>query len=102
MVSPWRSGAAKEISSSTRSITVCSRRAPIFSTVEFTATAMSASASMAIVGDVERDAFGLQQRDILLDQRSLRLGQDAAHVVAGQRLQFDADRQPSLQFRQQV
>ena len=38
-----------------------------------------------IVGDVERDAFGLQQRDILLDQRCFRLGQDAAHVVARQR-----------------
>src|SRR2546425_827442 len=48
MVSPWRSGAAKEISSSTRSITVCNRRAPIFSTVELTATATSASASMAL------------------------------------------------------
>jgi len=44
------------------------------------------------VGDVERDAFGLQQRDILLDQRRLRFGQDAAHVVAGQRFQLDADR----------
>ena len=38
-----------------------------------------------IVGYVERDAFGLQQRDILLDQRCFRLGQDASHVVACQR-----------------
>ena len=36
MVSPFLSGAAKEISSSTRSITVCRRRAPMFSTVELT------------------------------------------------------------------
>jgi hypothetical protein len=43
-----------------------------------------------------------QQRDILLDQRRLRLGQDAAHIVARQRRQLDADRQPALQFRQQV
>src|ERR1700733_6373069 len=53
-------------------------------------------------GDVERHAFGLHQRDILLDQRRFRLGQDAAHVVAGQRLQLNADRQPALQLRQQV
>ena len=47
IVSPERSGAAKEISSSTRSITVCSRRAPMFSMLPFTATAMSAMASIA-------------------------------------------------------
>src|ERR1700683_1323773 len=45
-VSPVRSGAEKEISSSTRSITVCNRRAPIFSTLELTATATSATASI--------------------------------------------------------
>src|SRR5579872_96693 len=54
------------------------------------------------VGDVERHAFGLHQRDILLDQRGLRLGQDPPHVVAGERLEFDANRQASLQLRQQV
>jgi hypothetical protein len=47
MVSPWRSGAANEISSSTRSITVCKRRAPMFSTEPLTLTAMSAMASIA-------------------------------------------------------
>ena len=44
IVSPHRSGAVKEISSSTRSITVCSRRAPMFSTLELTSTAMSGDA----------------------------------------------------------
>ena len=58
----------------------------MFSTVELTATATSASASIAPS----------------LDQRRLRLGQDPAHVVARQRFQLDADRQPPLQFRQQV
>ena len=31
-----------------------------------------------------------------------RLGQDAAEIVARERLEFDPDRQPALQFRQQV
>ena len=44
---PPRSDASNEISSSTRSSTVCRRRAPMFSTVEFTSTAASAIASMA-------------------------------------------------------
>ena len=44
----------------------------------------------------------MHQRDILLDQRCFRLGQDAAHVIARQRLQLDSDRQAALQFRQQV
>ena len=87
---------------STRSITVCSRRAPIFSTVELTATATSASASMALSVISSVTPSVCHQRDILLDQRGLRLGQDAAHVVAGQRFQFDPDRQPALQFRQQI
>jgi len=47
MVSPERSDAPKLISSTTFSSTVCSRRAPMFSTAPFTATAASASASIA-------------------------------------------------------
>ena len=39
---PDRSDALKEVSSSTRSITVTNRRAPIFSTAELAATAASA------------------------------------------------------------
>ena len=54
------------------------------------------------VCNFQRHALGLHQRDILLDQRCFRFGQDAAHVVAAQRFQFDPDRQASLQFRQQV
>ena len=42
------------------------------------------------------------QRDVLLDQARFRLGQDAAEILAGQRAQFDADRQAALQFGQQV
>ena len=49
IVSPVRSEASNQISSSTRSMTVCRRRAPMFSTVELTRTAASAIASMASV-----------------------------------------------------
>ena len=47
---------------------------------------MSAIASIASVGEFERDALGRHQRDVLLDQRGLGLGQDAAEIVARQRL----------------
>ena len=102
MVSPPLSVASKEISSSTRSITVCSRRAPMFSTVEFTCAAMSASASMASSVKFSVDALGLHQRHVLLDEARLRLRQDAAQVLRRQRLQLDADRQAALQLGQQV
>ena len=46
-VVPLVSGAENEISSKTRSITVCNRRAPIFSTDEFKCTATSANSSIA-------------------------------------------------------
>ena len=75
----------KEISSSTRSITVCRRRAPMFSTLELTATAMSAMRVDGVVGEVERHAFGRHQRHVLLDQAGLGLGQDAAEIVARER-----------------
>ena len=46
-LSPERSAAAKLMSSTTFSNTVCRRRAPMFSTAPFTSTAASARASMA-------------------------------------------------------
>ena len=45
-VSPLRSSAVKLTSSSSFSITVCSRRAPIFSSASFTSAAIRASAAM--------------------------------------------------------
>src|SRR5262249_585586 len=55
-----------------------------------------------VFGDFECDAFGLHQRLVLFDQGVLWLGQDALEVIYGQRLQFDADREPALQFGDQV
>ncbi len=94
--------AAKLTSSSTRSRTVCSRRAPIFSIAALISAAMLAIAAMPSSVNSRRDAFGRQQRHILLDETGLRLGQDAAEIVSAQRLELDPDRQPPLQFRQQV
>ena len=74
----------------------------MFSTERFTVDRDVGDGVDGVVGEVERHALGLQQRDVLLDQRRLRLGQDAAEVVARQRLQLDADRQAALQFGQQV
>ena len=62
-VSPDASGAVKEISSSTRSITVCRRRAPMFSTELFTSTAMRGERVDGVVREDERHALGRHQRD---------------------------------------
>ena len=56
----------------------------------------------AVLGEVEDDALGVEQRLVLADQAVFRFAQDAPEILAGQRLELDADRQPSLQFRQQV
>src|SRR5439155_2993912 len=55
-----------------------------------------------VLGDVELDAFSLQQRDVLLDERILRLGQDANKIFFLQGLQFDANGQAALKLRDQV
>src|SRR5258708_902280 len=55
-----------------------------------------------VFGDVELDAFGLQQCDVLLDERILRLGQNANKIFFLQGLQLDADRKSALKFRDQI
>src|SRR5581483_5551656 len=52
--------------------------------------------------EIEFDPFGVEQRLVLLDEARFRLDQDALQVAAVERLQFDADRQPALQFGQEV
>src|SRR6476469_4276632 len=53
-------------------------------------------------GELEIDAFGLHQRDVLPDEAVLWLGKDAAEIVAHERAKLDADRQPALQLGQKV
>src|SRR6266436_952524 len=55
-----------------------------------------------VLGDVELDAFGLQQRDVLLDERILRLGQNANKIFFLQRLQLDANGQAALKLGDQI
>jgi len=52
--------------------------------------------------EIEGDPLGLEQRLALLDQARLGLGQDVPEVAAVERLLFDLDRQPFLQFGKQV
>ena len=96
------SAASKLMVSSTRSITVESRRAPIFSTFEFTSTAISAIASIASSVNSSSTPSVAEKSDVLLDQARFRLAQDAAEIVACQRLQFHPDGQAPLQLRQEV
>jgi len=49
-----------------------------------------------VVGERERDAFGLHQRDVLLDERAPGLRQDPHELVAAERLELDANRKSSL------
>ena len=55
-----------------------------------------------IVREDEVQAFRRHQRGVLLDEAGFRLRQNAAEVLAGQRLQLDADRQAALQLGQKV
>jgi len=74
----------------------------MFSTVELTATATSASASMAlsVMSSVTPSVCSSATYCLISDASGSV--QDAAHVVARQRRQLDPDRQTALQFRQQV
>ena len=88
-VSPFLSGAANEISSSTRSITVCSRRAPIFSTLAFTATAMSAIASIASSVNSNVENIGARRLQTVME-RVLDEISFAAPDRSGETVKIDA------------
>src|SRR6267142_397491 len=55
-----------------------------------------------IFGNVELDAFGLKERHVLLDERVLRLGENSNEIFFLQGLQFDANGQAALKFRNQI
>ncbi len=55
-----------------------------------------------IFGNVEFDAFGLQERHVLLDECVLRLGKNSNEIFFLQGLQFDANGQAPLKFRNQI
>src|SRR5215203_3801984 len=55
-----------------------------------------------LLGESERDALGVEQRDVLLDQRVLRLREDAHEVVAPERLELHANGKTALQLGDEV
>ena len=101
--SPDRSGAVKLISSSTRSITVCSRRAPMFSTVRVDLRRDVGDRVDRVVGEVERrrprSAISATYCLIRLASGSVRMRRKSSSVSD---FELDADRQAALQFGQQV
>lgn len=54
------------------------------------------------VGKLDIYAFSRHQCFVLHGDRGIRLGQNTLEVAGGQRLQFNADWQTTLQFRDQV
>src|SRR5215469_9419265 len=52
--------------------------------------------------DLQLHALGLEQRNILLDQRIFRLGEDAHEIFFLERLHFHTNRQAALQLGDQV
>ena len=72
----------------------------MFSVRSLTSRRCAAISCDRIVGKLEMHAFGFQQRYVLLDQRVLRLGQDAHEIVLAQGLELDADREAPLELRE--
>ena len=56
----------------------------------------------AVLGELDRDLLGGEQRLVLERQRRLRVGQDRDEIGLGQALELDADRQATLKLGQQV
>ena len=54
------------------------------------------------MGELELEAFGLEQRGGLLDERGFGLGEDADEVFDGERVQLDADGEAALQLGDEV
>ena len=102
IVSPNRSDAVKLTSSRTRSITVCRRRAPIFSTEELTCTAIRATALIASGVNESSTPSVRRSASYWLTRLASGLGEDAAEIVLVQGRELDPYRQPALQFGQQI
>src|SRR5260370_30759807 len=52
-----------------------------------------------VVGEVDVDLLGLQQRNVLLGQRVFVLRQNAHEIVLGERLDLASDREAALALR---
>src|SRR5215831_15469444 len=54
------------------------------------------------VGEDKLDALSVHEGRVLLDERTLWLGQNTDELVAAEGLELDANRKSSLQFRNQI
>ena len=70
----------------------------MFSVRSLTSAATSAIAAIASSVKRRRTPSVGHQGDVLLEQRVRGLGEDADEVVAGQRLELDADREAALEL----
>ena len=98
------SGAAKPISSKTRSKTVCSRRAPMFSVALVDVHREGRAADRWRSSGRKSSVTPSAASSALYCSTSafLRLGEDGLEVFGGQRIQLDANRKAALQFGNQV
>src|SRR5512143_3556437 len=55
-----------------------------------------------VVSELERDVLRREEGVVLLQERILRLGQDADEVLLRERVELDADREPALELGDQV
>ncbi len=56
----------------------------------------------SIFGESELDAFGFEQRHVLLDERGFRFFEDANEIGFAERFEFDADGKAALQFGDEI
>src|SRR5579864_7974070 len=55
-----------------------------------------------VLAEIHFQTFGVEQRNVLLDEGVFRLRENANEIGLGKRTQLDANRKASLQFRNQI
>src|SRR5262249_50297391 len=55
-----------------------------------------------IVRESDFNSFGIHQRDVLLDERAARLGQNPNELLTAERLELDANREATLKLRNEI
>src|SRR3954469_8613954 len=55
-----------------------------------------------VVGEIQLDALGLEERRVLFGEGILRLFENADEIFDGERLQLHANREAALKFRNEV
>ena len=74
----------------------------MFSVRSLTMRGEVGDAADRVVGERERDALGLHQRHVLLDERAARLGENADELFLPERFELDANRKAALQLGNEI